>query len=223
MEVYTLFRLVGDPSGCSVLDLACGEGIYTREMLRRGASHAVGVDLSPEMIRLAEQAEAEAPLGCRYLVSDVAALPVLGQFDVVLGAYLLNYARSAGELRRFCEVIYANLRPGGRFVGFNDNVANPPHLYGSYRAYGFLKSAPEGRREGDPITYTLFNADGTEFQIVNYYLAADTYATAFREAGFQSFDWCGPWLATDGEHEFPPGFWDTFFVAPPLIGMQALK
>jgi toxoflavin synthase len=223
IEAYTLFRLIGDPAGRTVLDLACGEGIYTREARRRGASDGFGVDLSGEMIRLAEEAEVAEPLGCRYVVSDVADLPALGRFDLVLGVYLLNYARTAEELLRFCRVVYANLRPGGCFVGFNDNVSNPPQLYGSYRAHGFVKSAPERRVEGDPITYTLFNPDGGEFQIVNYYLSPDTYVAAFREAGFRWFEWCEPWLSEEGERSFPPRFWDDFLSAPPVIGMRAEK
>jgi hypothetical protein len=120
-------------------------------------------------------------------------------------------------------VIHANLRPGGRFVGFNDNPANPPASYGSYRAYGFLKSTTAKREEGDPIVYTLFNPDGASFGITNYYLAPETYAAAFRDAGFDSFAWCGPWLSEEGERSFPAGFWDAFREDPPLIGMQAVR
>src|SRR5215475_9346496 len=46
IEHFTLFKLVGDLSGKTVLDLACGEGFYTRFIKRRGAARAVGVDIS---------------------------------------------------------------------------------------------------------------------------------------------------------------------------------
>ena len=85
VEAHTLFRLVGDPVGRAVLDVACGEGIYTREVRRRGAAIALGVDLSSEMVRLAEEAERAEPLGCRYLVGDAADLPALGAFDIIMG------------------------------------------------------------------------------------------------------------------------------------------
>lgn len=58
----TLLRLVGDVAGMQVLDLACGEGHYTRRMKRAGAAHVLGVDVSAEMIRLAEAAFADVGL-----------------------------------------------------------------------------------------------------------------------------------------------------------------
>ena len=55
IEAYTLFALVGDPAGQTVVDLACGEGYYTRLLRQRGASRVIGVDRSPGMIRLAHR------------------------------------------------------------------------------------------------------------------------------------------------------------------------
>ena len=223
VEAHTLFRLLGDLDGLKVLDLACGEGIYTRALRRHGAAVAVGVDLSGAMIALAEAEEARAPLGCRYGLGDAAAVGHLDDFDVVVGAYLLNYARTPEQLLAFCRAIYVNLKPGGRFVGFNDNVANDPARYGHYVKYGFVKASPPHRVEGDPVTYTLINPDGTTFHFDNYYLSPATYEAAFREAGFRSFAWQGPWLDEACRPDFPAGYWDDFFADPPMIGMEAVK
>ncbi|MEM6645900.1 MAG: class I SAM-dependent methyltransferase [Bacteroidota bacterium] len=223
VEAHTLFALLGDVRGLRVLDLACGEGIYTRQVMRLGAAEATGVDLSPAMIGLAEREEALHPLGCTYRTHDARTLGTIGAFDVVLGVYLLNYAPTYDDLLAFCRTIYANLRPGGRFVGFNDNVANSPAHYASYRPYGFVKRSPPERYIGAPITYTLFNADGTVFDIVNYYLPPEQYEAAFREAGFTSFNWQGPWLSEDGAASFPEGYWTSFFADPPLIGLLAKR
>ena len=56
-RAYTFFRMVGALDGQSVLDLACGFGFYTRLLKQRGAAQVIGVDISPEMIRLAHQQE----------------------------------------------------------------------------------------------------------------------------------------------------------------------
>ena len=53
IECFSLMELVGDLSRLSVLDVACGEGYYTRLLRRRGAEAALGVDLSTGMIELA--------------------------------------------------------------------------------------------------------------------------------------------------------------------------
>jgi ubiquinone/menaquinone biosynthesis C-methylase UbiE len=56
VESYTLFDLLGELSGKTVLDLACGEGFHTRGLKQRGAAHVVGVDASAGMIELARPA-----------------------------------------------------------------------------------------------------------------------------------------------------------------------
>ena len=38
IERYTLLRLVGDVAGKAVIDLACGEGYYTRALRQQGAA-----------------------------------------------------------------------------------------------------------------------------------------------------------------------------------------
>src|SRR5690242_20823466 len=53
VECFTLCELVGTLRGESVLDLACGEGFYSRVLRRRGAGRVVGVDQSARMIELA--------------------------------------------------------------------------------------------------------------------------------------------------------------------------
>jgi 2-polyprenyl-3-methyl-5-hydroxy-6-metoxy-1,4-benzoquinol methylase len=71
IERYTLLRMVGDIAGKVVIDLACGEGYYTRALRQQGAARIVGVDLSRAMIGLAEAEEARRPLGVEYRVGDV--------------------------------------------------------------------------------------------------------------------------------------------------------
>ena len=63
-ESYTFFRMVGELEGKRVLDLACGFGFYTKLLKQRGAVQVIGVDISPEMVRLARAKEHEAPYGC---------------------------------------------------------------------------------------------------------------------------------------------------------------
>jgi ubiquinone/menaquinone biosynthesis C-methylase UbiE len=68
-ESFSLFRLIGKLDGRTVLDLACGEGHYTRRLKQAGAARVLGIDISPEMIKLAESEKA-TPLGCQYQVGE---------------------------------------------------------------------------------------------------------------------------------------------------------
>src|SRR5262245_43358976 len=122
-ESYTFFRMVGTLAGQHVLDLACGFGFYTRLLKQRGAAQVVGVDISPEMIRLAQQQEQAEPLGITYQVGDAVALPQLGRFDLVTAVYLLNYAESKDQMLALCRSAYNNLVTGGRFIVYTVNPA----------------------------------------------------------------------------------------------------
>src|SRR5438067_562433 len=84
VEQFTFFQLLGDVTGRTVLDLACGEGFYTRRVRQRGASHVLGVDLSQRMIDLARQEEARRSLGIEYAVGDVKGLRLGRAFDLVI-------------------------------------------------------------------------------------------------------------------------------------------
>ena len=126
IERYTLQRLTGDVRGSRTLDLACGEGYYTRLLCRLGADPVVGVDLSQAMIDLARAQETADPLGIRYFVDDARSVDQGPVADLVFAAYLLNYAKDYAELLAMCEAIARNLRPGGRFITVNNLRFDPP-------------------------------------------------------------------------------------------------
>ena len=220
LEEYSLFEMLGNVRGKRVLDLACGEGFYTRKIKQAGVAEVIGVDISVEMIRLAEEEERARPLGCKYLNRDVAVLDLSEQVDVVVAMYLLNYAKTKEELLRFCQVSYNALRSGGRFVGVNDNVRNVPNGTVSFAKYGFAKECASPPKEGDAILYKLINEDGQQFEFKNFYLAPETYQWAFQQAGFSNFEWVDLYLdpAQQGN-----SFWDDFLSNPPLIGFMASK
>ena len=117
-ELYTFAQLIGDVQGKSVLDLGCGEGFYTRRLRRLGAARVVGVDISSEMVALAQQAEALEPLGVDYRVADVRTEGRIGEFDLVVSFFMLNHALDRADLLSMCQGIAANLKPGGRFFAF---------------------------------------------------------------------------------------------------------
>ena len=220
IEEYTLHQLLGEVTGLNILDLACGEGIYTRKLKKRGAATILGVDVSARMIELAQEAEAKAPLGCDYLVQDALTMKLGRQFDAVVGMYLLNYAQSADDLQQFCQVVYEHLPPSGQFVGFNDNPHNQLHHYLNYRKYGFIKESTSQRNEGEFVRYRMFNLDGTEFSFNNFYFHPSTYELAFAKAGFRDFQWQGPFLDSS---QASSDYWHEFMTNPPLIGFRAVK
>jgi 2-polyprenyl-3-methyl-5-hydroxy-6-metoxy-1,4-benzoquinol methylase len=222
IERYTLLRLAGDVVGKAVIDLACGEGHYTRALRQQGAARVVGVDLSRAMIELAEAEEALRPLGLEYRIGSVQTLEVTGEFDLAFAAYLLNYAHSAEELTQMCRAVTRALRPGGRFVTANSNPAEPTVAFPAARAYGFSRRVEGELVEGAPIVLEFFLPDG-RFEVTNYYLSVGTMEEAFRAAGLREVRWHAPEVSPEGLRELGRGYWAEFLAHPAVAFIECVK
>jgi ubiquinone/menaquinone biosynthesis C-methylase UbiE len=220
IEQYTLLELLGDVRGKSVLDMACGEGYYSRIFKRLGARRVVGIDLSHKMIELARANEADSPLGVEYVVGDAITYHPDEPFDVVAAAYLLNYADTRDKLVAMCQAVSRSLQPGGRFVTVNNNPSQSPEQFASTRKYGFIKSASEKLHAGTPITYTIFQ-DGSSFTFDNYYLSTSTHEQALQAVGLRDVEWVAPCLSPQWSED--PAFWDDFFDDPSVIFLHCRK
>jgi SAM-dependent methyltransferase len=111
--------------GDRLLDVACGSGIVTR---RAAASveevgTAIGIDLSPNQIRVARQrAQTAGYPWAEFAVMDAMGLAFGAEsFDVVVAQFphLPDRARCIGEMVRV-------LKPGGRFAICNGGGGAPP-------------------------------------------------------------------------------------------------
>ncbi len=222
LESPSLLALIGDPAGLQVLDLACGEGFYSRLLRQRGAARVVGVDLSAAMIALARAQEAEHRLGIEYQVGDARQVPLHGACDLVVAAYLLNYARDGAELRTMYEAIARYLKPGGRFVTVNTNPALDFAGAPSYRRYGFETALTGAAGEGAPLTWTFHLPDGS-FSLENYCLGVEAHETAMRAAGLRDIQWHTLQVSPEGMAAMPAGEWDVFLAAPPVIMLECRR
>jgi SAM-dependent methyltransferase len=223
IERFTFFELLGDLADKTVLDLACGEGFYTRQFKQHGAARVVGVDISPQMIELARAEEARKPLGIEYLVQDAGQLDLPERFDLVVAAYLLNYARDRDQLLTMTRAISRSLKPGCRFVTVNDNTAQPRDAYSRTRKYGLTKTLVGEPREGATIAVTIFNEHGGSFSFDNYYLSRATVEGALHAAGLGSIRWHALRVSPQGEAEFGKDYWSDFLTAAPVIFLECTK
>ena len=107
-----VLALLGDVDGLTVLDAACGPGLYAEELLARGA-RVVGFDQSPAMVALArERTAGRADLRVHDLADALDWLSDERVDRVVLAlalAYVDDRVSALRELRRV-------LRPAGAAV-----------------------------------------------------------------------------------------------------------
>jgi ubiquinone/menaquinone biosynthesis C-methylase UbiE len=220
-EAFTFFNLIGDLNGKEVLDLACGEGFYSRQFKLRGALHVTGVDISSEMIALALESELQKPIGIEYHVADVLTLDLNYEYDCVCASYLLNYAKNAEELQQMLTVISRHLKPGGKFITIN---SNPDYRSSKelLRKYGFTRENI-GTEDGAETIYCLYLADGTHINIINYNLSKIVHEKAFQHAGFSNVTWAEINISPEGEKEFGEEYWKEMIMSKPVISILATK
>ncbi|MFC5721644.1 class I SAM-dependent methyltransferase [Streptomyces gamaensis] len=218
-ECGSFLAMLGDLSGKSVLDLACGTGFYTRQARRLGARDVLGVDVSGEMVAAARAIEERGPLGVRYEVADAAEPAVFGgPFDVATAVYLLNYADDAAAMERMCRGVHANLRPGGEF--FVLTQAPDFRFDGPSTAkYGF-RYEPEGTGEVGPrVRITALLDPPIDF--VTNYPRREVYEGALKAAGFTDLTWVPLTVPQEGLAAFGAEFWEDFLANPPLVMLRA--
>ena len=221
VESHTLFKLVGSLDNLTVLDLACGEGFYTRQLKHRGAAEVVGVDISEGMIRLAEEAEEQNPIDVVYHCQDALALNLNKKFDLICASYLLNYARNAEELFQMGQVIANHLKPGGRFVTINSNPDYQSTVEMMF-PYGFTREN-ESYSEGAEITWRFYQSDSTHIAVTNYHLAKSTHETALNQAGLSQVQWHSVGVSPEGVDEHDTDYWTAIIDSQPIIGLSCIK
>ena len=106
------------PGARSVLDLGCGTGRHALELARLGFA-VTGVDLSEQMLRVAQSAvlEAGGELPVEFFRGDLRTFRLDVAFDVVVALFhVMSYQTSDADLQRAFATVRSHLRPGGIFV-----------------------------------------------------------------------------------------------------------
>ncbi len=106
-----VIRLLDLQRGESVLDLACGQGVMSRTLHRRGG-RVTAVDISPQLIEIAQGRSSK---GIRYQVGDVRDLSFLGD-DTFDAAVCVLAAQNIEPMEPLFMGSARHLRPWGRMV-----------------------------------------------------------------------------------------------------------
>ncbi len=115
------YHLLGDVKGKTVLDYGCGLGDNSVLLASRGAK-VVGVDISPELIELAQKRLDQHDLGecSEFRIGSAHELPLENEsVDVVFGMAILHHL----DLKLSSEEVFRILKKGGRAI-FLEPVRN---------------------------------------------------------------------------------------------------
>jgi len=217
----SLLKAIGKIKGKKIIDLGCGDGFFTREIKELGASEVLGVDLSPEMIRLANEKEKAKPLGIKYIVGDVSNLDKLGEFDMIVGGLILHYSKTKEELLNMCKSAYKNLKNGAKLIALNNNPDNPETDYAEYNEVSVIA---EGKLiEGARIKVTLILKGKEVCSFYNYFWTKETYEQCLREAGFKDIKWVPLEVSEEGLAKYGKEFWAGWYAQPYVVIIEATK
>lgn len=221
--IPTFKKLVGDVAGKSVLDLACGEGFFTRILAQLNPEEVVGVDISNELIKRAIEIEEQNPSGINYETGNVLTLKLNRTFDMVSAVYLLNYSKTNDELATMCKNIYDYLATGGKFCAITTNPALKPMTDFEYERRFTNVSGAERFKDGDQIKCEMREEGKKPFGFVNYYWSKKTYELCLRNAGFKSVQWINTIISQDGIKKYGNEYWSKFRKNPSPIGIICAK
>lgn len=112
-----------------VLDIGCGTGRLTAELLQRlPGGRVVGLDLSENMLATAARHLIPAfPSRITFVRADAASLPFKGAADAIFSTATFHWVRDREGL--FAS-LFAALKPGGRLVAQCGGAGNLERLHG---------------------------------------------------------------------------------------------
>jgi SAM-dependent methyltransferase len=114
-EIDRALTMLRPEGGERILDLACGTGRHSLELVRRGFS-VVGVEIGEELVEIANKDAAEQGLEAEFVQGDLRELDYENEFDIVLNLNdgAVGYFETDEENHRTFEVISRALKPGGQ-------------------------------------------------------------------------------------------------------------
>lgn len=99
-----------------VLELGCGEGVFTCRLARDGVGkEVVGVDFVPAAIERARERGSSLP-NLKFLLMDVTQELPSGPFDLVYCSEILCYLGPARRVKELADRVCERLAPGGHVV-----------------------------------------------------------------------------------------------------------
>lgn len=214
-EWPTLRDMVGNVRDQQVLDIGCGLGWFSRYAIEAGAMASDASDVSSRMIERAREMTQSDKIS--YKVADLNEIEIQeNQYELAYSSLALHYLPNSSIVRLF-KLIYASLKPGGRFVF---SVEHP--IYTS-PSKAILEKLPDGREVWPLDSYAAEGLRETDWLggVRKYHRTMTTYMKELIDAGFVIKRFV-EWMSTDKDVSMYPS-WRAERARPMFLMMKVEK
>ncbi|CDW82993.1 methylase [Stylonychia lemnae] len=221
VETPSFMKLVGQLTNEDIIDLACGEGFYTRKMQELTTGKVFGFDYCENFIKMAKwQLNGKGHIEYMHVDCSLPIVDIPQQFDLVTPTFLLQNAVNEERFEQMVKNIWNLCKPGGRVCGLNaspfltrenfNKAADYCVTFSTDSDSYFEKNATEYA-----VTYTDLN-----ITLVLYWYSPSHYEKTFEKLGFKNFRWIElePFADADSYE-----YWKTFSTDNFMIMYEAIK
>jgi 2-polyprenyl-3-methyl-5-hydroxy-6-metoxy-1,4-benzoquinol methylase len=176
--IPTLIKLIGDVRGIKVLDVGCGSGVLCSKLANLGA-HVDGVDLSEEMIRIAQRESGALP-NVKFHNADIvdyAKQSGTEKFSVCVSNMSLI---TMPNLDESLLAISSLLEPKGIFA-FN---ITHPCFWNNYRQFDPVESFDYTKEHAQQGQFLISLDRAVTFSTTHFHRPLSSYFRALSKANF---------------------------------------
>lgn len=216
--------LCGSFEGLSVLDIGCGEGYVSREIVKRGAKNVLGIDISEKMIeRAISEKNNQGINNIEYQVQNVTDLDTKphSNYDLVIAMFLLNYL-DLTEMHNVLEKSFKVLNVGGNLVF---SVPHPSLAFIKESKFPFYFEKKGGYFSGRNILFPgkIWRRDGISVNVQCIHKTVEDYFECLKKAGFTLMPEVYELRVTEEHIQFDPEFFEPLRDLPLHMAFKVKK
>mmetsp|Transcript_13764 Transcript_13764/g.32634 ORF Transcript_13764/g.32634 Transcript_13764/m.32634 type:complete len:267 (+) Transcript_13764:368-1168(+) len=201
-QSYTMFSTLGDLKGKRVLDMPCGEGRFTEQIFRSGASSVVAVDIAPKMCEMTVERMTKSGLlsaddqaageGKEKKLTTIVANacepmePLATPCDAICASFLFEYSTNQAELEMTALNLFKCAASGAPMsviyvpgTKAKEDIAVVKEILGIEAT----ELTPD-IKPGDPVVVNYTSEAAEPFSYTIRYWPVEMVADALRKAGF---------------------------------------
>ena len=183
----------------SILDLACGTGLFLNEMVKSfDLEYGVGVDLSANMIKYAKKHNQSSKL--KFVKGDMTNFSLEKTFDLITCNYdAINHLIMFEDWQKMFNNVYSHLKIGGVFTFDYNTLLKLKNFsrtsYYEYEEYNCVwHNTNENDRFNFDFSYYIKQKNG-EYKLIKSSQIESTFpykliATTLKQMGFKHIKFC---------------------------------